>query len=80
MCADIPMGFQPYVIYAPYDQIVAQYRVPLDSHEEVRQMFWKWYRFPVNNARYFRNDGDFIETTKVGFELFLQDEIDKTNA
>jgi hypothetical protein len=54
-----------YVIYAPYDQIINQYRVPVDYREQHRHMFIKWYAdFSVflRKMRFFKNDGaNFVE-------------------
>lgn len=74
-----PPGAAAYVIYAPYNQIISQYRVPVYEHEEHRAMFDKWY-FRVDytklpGTRYFRNDGEFLETTEIDFGRFLFDQL-----
>lgn len=56
-----------YVVYAAYDRIISQYRVPAERGDHVG-MYRKWYRRYVN-ARYFLNAGDFIET---GEEEYLR--------
>jgi hypothetical protein len=62
-----------YVIYAPYQQIISQYRVAVYDPEEHRPMFKKWYqdidysKFP--KVRYFKNQGSFIETDVTEFLL-----------
>ncbi len=55
-----------YVVYAPYEQIISQYRVPVDSADQHYCMFKQWYDigFP---ARYFLNRGEFVETTREEF-------------
>lgn len=64
-----------YLVYAPYAQIIDQYRVPVSSHDVHRPMFQKWYfevdyrRFPT---RYFLNCGEFVETTQEEFTDFLE--------
>lgn len=65
-----------YVLYAPYDQIISQYRVPVPYHDVHRPMFKKWY-FDVDytkykQVRYFENMGSFIERGRQDFELFLE--------
>jgi len=65
-----------YVLYADYDRIIAQYRVPVDYHDIHRPMFKKWYfdldysRF--KKVRYFENTGSFIERTQQDYLLFLE--------
>jgi hypothetical protein len=73
----IPEGAVIYVVYASYEKIVEQYRVPLGSSEEVRPMFHKWYyeiEYPRLHCRYFANEGIFLETTEKEFQEFLNDE------
>ena len=66
-CRCVPCESSVYVIYAHYDQIINQYRVPVGSADEHLGMYRKWYS-PANFAglyglRYFFNDGSsFIET------------------
>lgn len=54
-----------YVIYAPYEQIVGQYRIPVGHLNEYKEMFRKWYEEPLpERVRYIRNTGsEFVETT-----------------
>jgi GTPase SAR1 family protein len=70
-----PPGTVAYVVYATYDQIISQYRVPVFEHDEHRAMFDKWYKGvdyeKLPGTRYFRNDGEFIETTREGFDQFF---------
>jgi len=71
----IPEGARVYVVYAPYEKIIEQYRVPLISPEEVRPMFHKWYyeiEYPRLHCRYFANEGTFVETTEREFISFLE--------
>lgn len=67
-CRCIPYETSLYVIYADYDQIIEQYRVPVGDSKEHLSMYYKWYS-PANFAglygtRYFFNNGyDFNETS-----------------
>jgi len=72
----IPSGSVVYVIYAPYDQIIKQYRVPVEEFEQHLPMFKQWYydidyqSFP--GIRYFLNDGcEFGEQSEKEFAEFL---------
>jgi hypothetical protein len=73
----LPQDTRVYVIYAPYEQILSQYRIPVLDHEEFRPMFKKWYLdidydlFPA--TRYFLNAGEFVETTKDDFMRSLSE-------
>jgi adenylate kinase family enzyme len=61
----LPKDVKVYVIYASYERIVQQYRVPVDDPEEYRDMYRKWYDdidYQSLNARYFLNNGNFVET------------------
>jgi adenylate kinase family enzyme len=69
-----------YVVYAPYDRIVEQYRVPVLRKEEHWPMFKKWYfemDYPSLRSRYFLNEGhhNFAETSEDDFLQFLRDEM-----
>jgi hypothetical protein len=71
----LPAGAAVYVVYAPYRQIIGQYRVPVGDHDEHRAMFDRWYR-GVNydelpGVRYILNAGEFVETTREEFVTFL---------
>lgn len=72
-CNYLPYGAKVYVIFAPYDQVVKQYRIPVTDHEEYRVMFEKWY-FQIDYARlaarFFLNTGDFLEITRDQFYRF----------
>ena len=75
----IPGGVAVYIVYAPYAQIISQYRVPVDDFEEHRGMFWKWYEkdFPVftRTVRFIRNTGkSFLETSWGEFQTFMLSE------
>lgn len=66
----MPVGSVVYVVYAPYEKIISQYRIPVNNPEEYRNMFAKWYsidyaRFP--GVRFFENTGDFEERTYEDF-------------
>lgn len=70
----MPEGASVYVVYADYDYIINQYRVPVMRHDVHRSMFKKWYYdvdYTKFNSRYFENTGDFIERTPQEFRSFL---------
>ena len=50
-----------YVIYSSYNHIVSQYRRQVLNHLEYFPMYRKWYSYNNPEARYFFNQGDFIE-------------------
>ena len=62
----LPEGARVYVVYASYEQIISQYRIPVHDPEEYRQMYWRWYdiNYETLGARYFRSEGSqsFVET------------------
>lgn len=71
----MPCGATVYVVYAPYQQIVDQYRVSVYDRMEYLPMFRKWYYdvdYVALGARYFNNRGDFAETTGQEFKDFLE--------
>lgn len=72
----MPDGSVVYVVYAPYDQIIQQYRIPVESYIQHRHMFERWYgQVPysqMRRIRYFLNDGDFCETTPEDYITFLR--------
>jgi hypothetical protein len=72
----LPEGAAVYVIYAPYQKIIGQYRVPVSNEQEHWPMFIKWYyEVPYEylpGTRYFLNDGKFIETTRQQYYSFLE--------
>lgn len=65
-----------YVVWAPYEKIISQYRIPVADKAEHHQMYRKWYyeidydKFP--SVRYFWNTGQFIEMTKAEFTTSLE--------
>lgn len=69
-----------YVVYATYNQIIEQYRIPVSRQEEHWSMFKKWYHeidYPSLKSRYFLNEGqghNFVETSEGDFLQFLRDE------
>jgi len=72
----LPKGSVVYVIYAPYKQIIDQYRVPVADFWDHFSMFRKWYCdvdyefFP--NTKYILNDGrEFTEQSRGHFEDFI---------
>lgn len=64
-----------YVVYATYERIIDQYRIEVIDREEHRGMFKKWYSIgyeKIPKVRFFRNDGDFIETSIEEFKSVCQ--------
>lgn len=64
-------------VYAPYDQIISQYRVPVEDHDQHRPMFRKWYHeinYPeFQTIKYIRNTGRYFkETSPEEFATFLE--------
>jgi len=71
----LPDCARVYVVYAPYEQIIDQYRVPVQDRDQHRPMFRKWYHeinYPSFKSRYFLNEGHFKETTEDEFLTFLE--------
>lgn len=71
----LPEGTVVYVVYAPYEQIIEQYRIHVNDPDEFRPMFRKWYyeiEYPRLQSRYFANEGTFIERTEEEFISFLE--------
>lgn len=69
----LPKDCTVYCLFADYDFIINQYRVPVKSHDTHMPMFRKWYsidycQFP--KVRYWRNDGTFTEVDEGTFRLF----------
>lgn len=67
-----PEGAAVYVVWAPYETIISQYRIPVGDPDEHREMYRKWYldvdfsTFP--GVRYFRASGfGFVEVTADDF-------------
>lgn len=62
------------VIWAPYEKIISQYRVPVGDLDEHRTMYNKWYceidydKLP--SVKYFMNSGNFSQITKDQFNFF----------
>jgi len=70
---EFPSNTTSYVLYAPYERIVGQYRAPVDDPEQHRVMFEKWYSIKhPSPTRYFVNDGSFVETSEDEFRLFQE--------
>lgn len=71
-CRLLPEGTRVYLVYAPYEQIVDQYRVKVFDRSDYTNMFHKWYHeVDYHGARYFLNCGDFVETSEEDFAIFL---------
>ena len=73
----MPQNTTVCVVYAPYDQIISQYRVPVERHEQHRMMFKEWYykiEYPAFQSRlFFQNTGhSFIETSVDDYVNFLE--------
>ncbi len=73
----MPDGVGVCVVYAPYDQIISQYRVPVEDHDQHRPMFRKWYheiKYPSFQKMVFiQNEGhSFVETSLEDFVIFLE--------
>jgi hypothetical protein len=72
----LPEDSYVYVVWAPYEKITSQYRIPVTDPEEFRSMYTKWYcevdyqKFP--KIRYFENKQDFIEISSNQFFTYLQ--------
>ena len=65
-----------YVVYAPYQQIISQYRVPVERPDEHQGMFLKWYKKDFgafrNTVRYFLNTSkSFVETSSDDYLAFV---------
>lgn len=69
----LPKDVAVYVVWASYEKIISQYRIPVVDIEEFRPMYRKWYcevnYFDLPNVRYFENNGDFVEITEEQFHL-----------
>jgi hypothetical protein len=70
----LPKGAVVYVIWAPYEKVISQYRIPVNDPEEHRSMYNKWY-CEINydnlpSVKYFQNAGDFCEITRDQFNFF----------
>jgi len=71
----LPEGSSVYVVYASYDHIIDQYRVPVRDREQHRHMFKKWYYeidYPSLSSRYFLNEGQFTETSEEEFLIYVK--------
>lgn len=70
----LPDNASVYVIWAPYEKIISQYRIPVIDPEEFRSMYHRWYCEidfeSLPNVRYFHNNGNFVEISKDAFYLF----------
>ena len=67
----LPPNSSVYVVWAPYENIISQYRVKVTDPEEHRNMYKKWY-FDIDydalpKVRYFSNFSYFEEITKEDF-------------
>lgn len=71
-----PGGAAVYLVYAPYRQVLSQYRVPVVDGNEHWQMFQRWYGEVdyccFESVRYFRNVGDFEEMSKPEYATWLE--------
>lgn len=74
----LPHDVVVYVLFASYDRIISQYRIPVDDHEQHWPMFKKWYGidymiFP--RVRYWENTGDFVERSREDFFKFYLSQV-----
>lgn len=67
----LPNGAAVYVIWAPYEKIISQYRVKVYHPDEHRSMYKKWYIDVdydlFDNVRYFSNLDRFEEISRDEF-------------
>lgn len=67
----LPAGSAVVVVYADYDFVVSQYRVPVADPGQHLPMYKKWYLDidykSLPGVRYFRNEGSFVETCRGEF-------------
>lgn len=69
----LPDNVSVYVIWAPYEKIISQYRVQVYDPEEHRHMYNKWYceikydKLP--SVKYFKNFGNFEQIDKNQFDF-----------
>ena len=65
-----------YILWAPYEKIISQYRVPVLDQLEHKNMYKKWYHeidisfFP--KVKFFLNDDTFQEISKKDYLTFLE--------
>lgn len=68
----LPRGTTAYVLHAPYENVIRQYRVPVSDPLDHVPMYRKWYDTRYRSfavpVRYFVNEGDQIrEVDQPGF-------------
>lgn len=68
----LPKQSSVYVVYAPYDQIIGQYRVPVPRFEQHLPMYKRWYGIDLSRFSrcYWRSmpGKHFVETTEDEFQ------------
>lgn len=67
----LPKQAVAYVVWAPYNRIISQYRIPVNDPEEFRSMYKRWY-YEINymqfqSVRYFKNENSFTEISESDF-------------
>lgn len=69
-----------HVVYAPYSQIISQYRVSVERYDQHKIMFKKWY-YDIDyslfeHCVFVLNTGEVFKETNIGeFRNFLNSEI-----
>jgi GTPase SAR1 family protein len=72
----LPQGASVYVVYAPYERIISQYRVSVEDFWQHLSMFRKWYyevdydQLPC--VHYISNEGQFVERSREHFLTLLK--------
>lgn len=69
----LPVGTTVYCLFADYEFIVKQYRIPVTEYDEFRMMFHRWYNKSLKfiDVRYWKNTGTFDEVSKDDFFIWL---------
>lgn len=69
----LPAGATVYCLFADYDFIVNQYRIPVCEYDEFRMMFHRWYNKSCEflDVRYWKNTGTIDEVSKDDFFIWL---------
>lgn len=71
----LPFNSVVYVVYCSYEQILAQYRIPVTHIDEFKGMYKRWYQdidYQSLKAKYIRNQKDFVETSFNEFIAVVQ--------
>lgn len=65
------------LVYTEYDRVLEQYPRQVLYHQEFIPMYRKWYSYDNPEARYFYNQGDFIETDLQTYRDFITCELER---